>query len=69
MMGRVSSSVGSVVLTAQVLGLVLSGVLAQLVGIRAVFIGCAVLAVALAGAGRLFLHVGGASTPTTAAAV
>jgi MFS family permease len=58
MMGRVSSSVGSVVLTAQVLGLVLSGVLAELTGIRAVFIGCAVLAAALAAAGRLFLHVG-----------
>ncbi len=68
MMGRVSSSVGSVVLTAQVLGLVLSGVLAEIVGIRAVFIGCAVLAAVLAGAGRLFLHVGRRTTPTAVAA-
>ena len=69
MMGRVSSSVGSVVLTAQVLGLVLSGVLAELVGIRVVFIGCAVLAAVLAGAGRLFLHIGRGTTPAPAVTV
>jgi MFS transporter, DHA3 family, macrolide efflux protein len=57
MMGRVSASTGSVVLTAQVLGLVLSGWLADLVGIRAVFLGCAALAATLAVAGRLLLRV------------
>ena len=69
MMGRVSSSTGSVVLTAQVLGLVLSGWLADLIGIRAVFIGCALMAATLAGAGRLLLHAGrGTDAPAVPAA-
>jgi MFS family permease len=55
LMGRISSTVMSVVFFAQVLGLVLSGVLAQLIGVRAVFFGCAALAGALAAAGHLFL--------------
>jgi len=56
LMGRISSTVMSVVFFAQVLGLVLSGVLAEALGVRAVFVLCAALAVALALGGRLFLH-------------
>ena len=56
LMGRISSTVMSVVFFAQVLGLVLSGVLAQALGVRAVFVLCAALAVALAFGGRMFLR-------------
>jgi hypothetical protein len=45
----------SVVFFAQLMGLVLSGVLAQSFGIRPVFLLCAVLAWALTGAGKLLL--------------
>jgi MFS transporter, DHA3 family, macrolide efflux protein len=55
LMGRISSTVMSVVFFAQLLGLVLSGVLAQLFGVRAVFFLCALIAVALTGAGRWLL--------------
>jgi MFS family permease len=56
LVGRVSSTSMSVVFFGQVLGLVLSGVLANLVGVRMVFLLSAALAVALAGAGRLFMQ-------------
>jgi MFS family permease len=56
LMGRISSTIMSVVLFAQLLGLVLSGVLAQLFGVRAVFFLCAVLAWALTAAGRMLLR-------------
>ena len=56
LMGRISSSVMSVVFFAQVLGLVLSGVLAQALGVRTVFVLCAALAVGLVCGGRLFLR-------------
>jgi MFS family permease len=55
LMGRISSTVMSVVFFAQLIGLALSGFLAQGVGVRAVFFLCAVLAWALTGAGRLLL--------------
>ncbi len=55
LMGRISSTVMSVVFFAQVLGLVLSGVLGQVMGVRAVFFLCAGLAAALATAGHFFL--------------
>jgi MFS family permease len=55
MMGRVSSSVMSVVFFAQILGLALSGVLAEQIGVRGVFIGCAALAALLAAGGRWML--------------
>lgn len=55
LMGRISSTVMSVVFFAQVLGLVLSGVLGQMMGVRAVFFLCAALAAALAAAGHFFL--------------
>jgi MFS transporter, DHA3 family, macrolide efflux protein len=55
LMGRISSTVMSVVFFAQLLGLILSGVLAQLIGVRAVFFLCAVIAWVLTGCGRLLL--------------
>ena len=55
LMGRISSAVMSVVFFAQILGLVLSGILAQLMGVRAVFLLCAGIAALLAAAGHLFL--------------
>lgn len=51
---------------AQILGLVLSGGLAGLLGVRLVFIGCALLAGLLASA-RLFLHIGRGAAPTATA--
>jgi MFS family permease len=56
LMGRISSTVMSVVFFAQLLGLVASGILAQLLGVRPVFFLCAALAGALAVASRAFLH-------------
>src|SRR5262245_8637094 len=56
MIGRVSSTNISVALLAQVGGLVLSGVLANLFGVQMVFILCAGLAMVMAAGGRLFLH-------------
>jgi MFS transporter, DHA3 family, macrolide efflux protein len=64
MMGRISSTTMSVVFFAQLLGLVLSGVLAQAFGVRAVFFLCAVFAWILTGAGKLLL-----STERHAAAI
>ena len=55
LMGRISSTVMSVVFFAQLLGLVLSGLLAQLFGVRAVFFLCAVLAWVLTASGWLLL--------------
>jgi MFS family permease len=57
LLGRISSTVMSVVFFAQLLGLVLSGILAQVLGIRLVFLLCALLAWVLAGAGRWLLSV------------
>jgi MFS family permease len=55
LMGRISSTMMSVVFFAQVVGLALSGFLAQALGVRAVFFLCAVLAWVLTGAGKLLL--------------
>ena len=55
MLGRVGSTNASVVFLGQILGLAVSGVLAELVGVRMVFFLCAGLSVALAIAGRAFL--------------
>jgi predicted MFS family arabinose efflux permease len=55
MMGRVSSSVMSSVFLAQVMGLVVSAVLGQVMGVRTVFILCAVLAGTLAATGHYLL--------------
>ncbi|PYQ95592.1 MAG: MFS transporter [Acidobacteria bacterium] len=56
MIGRVSSTNISVAFLAQIIGLVLSGVLADRVGVRAVFFLCAGLAVSMAAGGRVLLH-------------
>jgi MFS family permease len=56
MIGRVSSTNISVAFFAQIIGLMLSGVFADLFGVRAVFFICAGLAMALAAGGRAFLH-------------
>jgi MFS family permease len=56
LMGRISSTTMSVVLFAQLVGLVLSGVLADLFGVRAVFFLCALLAWILTAAGKLLLR-------------
>jgi MFS transporter, DHA3 family, macrolide efflux protein len=55
LVGRISSTMMSVVFFAQVIGLALSGFLAQALGVRAVFFLCAALAWALTGAGKLLL--------------
>ena len=56
MLGRVGSTNASVIFLGQILGLAVSGVLAELVGVRAVFFLCAALSAALAVAGRMFLR-------------
>jgi DHA3 family macrolide efflux protein-like MFS transporter len=55
LMGRISSTMMSTVLFAQLLGLALSGFLANAFGVRAVFFLCAVLAWVLTGAGKWLL--------------
>jgi MFS family permease len=55
LMGRISSSTMSVVIFAQLVGLLLSGILADRLGVRAVFFLCAILAWVLTGAGKLLL--------------
>jgi DHA3 family macrolide efflux protein-like MFS transporter len=56
MLGRVSSTVTSVVFLAQIGGLILSGILAELIGIRAVFFLCAAIAGVLMAGGKMLLH-------------
>ena len=56
MLGRVGSTNASVVFLGQILGLAVSGVLAELVGVRMVFFLCAGLSAALAIGGRVFLR-------------
>ena len=55
LLGRISSTMISIVFMANLLGLVVAGVLAQIVGVRAVFLGCSVLAWVLALSGRQLL--------------
>jgi len=54
MLGRVGSTNASIVFLGQILGLAVSGVLAEAIGVRLVFFLCAALALVLVGAGRLF---------------
>ena len=65
LMGRISSTVMSVVFFAQLLGLVLSGVLAQIFGVRTVFFLCAILAWMLTAAGKLLLDAAPHAAPST----
>jgi MFS family permease len=55
LMGRISSTSMSMIFFGQLAGLILSGVLAQSIGVRAVFFLCAVLAWILTGAGKWLL--------------
>jgi MFS family permease len=56
LMGRVGSTVMSLVFTAQISGLVLSGILANAIGVRDVFIGCAILLAILIVVGRIWME-------------
>ena len=56
LLGRVGSTVMSLIFTAQIGGLVLSGILAQRIGVRHVFAVCAVLLALLIAAGRLWME-------------
>ncbi len=56
LMGRVGSTVMSLVFTAQILGLVLSGQLANRIGVRHVFAVCAVMLVFLVVGGKLLME-------------
>jgi MFS transporter, DHA3 family, macrolide efflux protein len=56
LMGRVGSTVMSLVFTAQIGGLVLSGVLAERIGVRHVFAVCGLLLALLIAAGRLWME-------------
>ena len=65
LMGRVGSTVMSTVFTAQIAGLVVSGLLAQYLGVRQVFAICAGLLVLLIVIGKLFMEPKG-SAPVAA---
>lgn len=56
LMGRVGSTVMSAIFTAQIAGLIVSGQLAERIGVRHVFAVCAVLLVILIAAGRLWME-------------
>ena len=56
LMGRVGSTFMSIIFTAQIAGLVLSGVLAEHIGVRQVFALCAVLLAVLMTAGKLWME-------------
>jgi MFS family permease len=56
LMGRISSTVMSVVIFAQLLGLVVSGIASQLLSVRAVFFLSALLSASLVAGGRLLLQ-------------
>lgn len=56
LMGRVGSTVMSLIMSAQIAGLLLSGLLADHIGVRHVFTVCAVMLVLLCTAGRLFME-------------
>jgi DHA3 family macrolide efflux protein-like MFS transporter len=56
LMGRVGSTVMSVIFSAQILGLLLSGALAQFTSVRSVFAICAGMLLVLALAGKLFME-------------
>ena len=60
-MGRVGSTMMSVIFSAQILGLLLSGALAQFTGVRTVFALCAGMLVVLTLAGKLFMEPKAAS--------
>jgi MFS family permease len=56
MMGRVGSTVMSCIFTAQILGLILSGVLTHYISVRSIFALCTLMLVILITAGKLFME-------------
>jgi MFS family permease len=56
LMGRVGSTFMSIIFTAQILGLIVSGILAQHTSVRHVFALCAILLVILMGIGKLWME-------------
>jgi MFS transporter, DHA3 family, macrolide efflux protein len=64
LMGRVGSTFMSIIFTAQISGLVLSGLLTQYIGVRQVFALCAVMLVVLITVGKLWMEPKGASEAT-----
>jgi DHA3 family macrolide efflux protein-like MFS transporter len=64
LMGRVGSTFMSIIFTAQISGLILSGLLTQYIGVRQVFALCAVMLVVLITVGKLWMEPKGASEAT-----
>jgi DHA3 family macrolide efflux protein-like MFS transporter len=56
LMGRVGSTFMSIIFTAQIGGLILSGVLTDYISVRQIFALCAVLVLLLAAAGKLWME-------------
>jgi DHA3 family macrolide efflux protein-like MFS transporter len=56
LMGRVGSTFMSIIFTAQISGLILSGILAEYVGVRQVFAFCAVILLVLMAVGKLWME-------------
>ena len=67
LMGRVGSTVMSLVFGAQITGLVLSGLLAERIGVREVFAACAGMLVVLIVAGRVWMDPGHEVSASSAA--
>jgi DHA3 family macrolide efflux protein-like MFS transporter len=63
LMGRVGSTFMSIIFTAQISGLILSGILTQHIGVRQVFALCALLLVILIIVGKLWMEPKGVATP------
>ncbi|HYL92910.1 MAG TPA: MFS transporter [Alphaproteobacteria bacterium] len=68
MVGRVTSSFMSLISVSQVLGLLLSGVLAEKLGVRLLFIACAAALAMIAGAGYTMLRAKNPATETAPSA-
>ena len=64
LMGRVGSTNMSLIFSAQIGGLVLSGIFANIIGVRHVFAYCAVMLVVLVIAGKLFMEPKATHTAT-----
>jgi MFS family permease len=56
LMGRVGSTFMSIIFTAQIAGLILSGILTQHIGVRQVFALCAGMLVVLAAVGKIWME-------------
>ena len=65
LMGRVGSTVMSLVFTAQIAGLVLSGLITEHIGVRHVFALCAGMLAVLLVAGRLWMEPRAAALPVS----